>query len=240
MTEGWAGTRDRSWGIRPVGAAEPQPPPEGNFHQFFWLWTPCNFADRSLFFHSNDDGAGEAWNRRAVLVGSNGSERHFADPAFTAEWRCGTRRLEKLTANLDGRTRLTLTPSGPLFAMSGLGYTHPVWGHGLDHCAELAVAHDRLTEAERSWGNPLAMHVQALVTAELVTATAATSASASSNNLSVRTCRAVSPADGPHRMSFPTSRGDDCGVARRRPGTRKLRGLRRTASAPARCATVTA
>lgn len=167
VTEGWAGTRDRSWGIRPVGAAEPQPPPEGNFHQFFWLWTPCNFADRSLFFHSNDDGAGEAWNRRAVLVGSNGSERHFADPAFTAEWRCGTRRLEKLTANLDGRTRLTLTPSGPLFAMSGLGYTHPVWGHGLDH-GGLEVAHDRLSEAERAWGNPLAMHVQALVTAELV------------------------------------------------------------------------
>ena len=24
----WAGTRDRSWGIRPVGAAEPQPPPQ--------------------------------------------------------------------------------------------------------------------------------------------------------------------------------------------------------------------
>ena len=22
----------------------------GNFHQFFWLWTPCNFADRSCSF----------------------------------------------------------------------------------------------------------------------------------------------------------------------------------------------
>ena len=32
------GTRDRSWGIRPVGAPEPQPPPQGNFSQFFWLW----------------------------------------------------------------------------------------------------------------------------------------------------------------------------------------------------------
>lgn len=163
----WAGTRDRSWGIRPVGAAEPQPPPEGNFHQFFWLWTPCNFSDRSLFFHSNDDGAGEAWNRRAVLAGSNGSERHFADPGFAAEWQPGTRRLQKLTANLDGSTRLTLTPAGPLFAMSGLGYTHPVWGHGFDH-GGLEVAHDRLSEAERAWGHPLAMHVQALVTAELV------------------------------------------------------------------------
>ena len=164
---GWAGTRDRSWGIRPVGAAEPQPPPQGNFHQFFWLWTPCNFEDRSLFFHSNDDSEGHAWNRRAVLVGGDGSERHFADPVFVAAWQPGTRRLSKLTADFDQSTRLTLTPSGPVFAMSGLGYTHPVWGHGLDH-GELEVAHDRLSDADRQWGNPLAMHVQALVRAELI------------------------------------------------------------------------
>ena len=163
---GWAGTRDRSWGIRPVGAAEPQPPPQGNFHQFFWLWTPCNFGDRSLFFHSNDDGEGSPWNRRAVLVGANGGERHYADPAFTAEWRPGTRRLSKLTADFDRSTRLTLTPSGLAFSMSGLGYTHPVWGHGFDH-GDLEVAHDSLSEAERTWGNPLAMHVQALVRADL-------------------------------------------------------------------------
>ena len=164
---GWAGTRDRSWGIRPVGAAEPQPPPEGNFSQFFWLWTPCNFAGRSLFFHSNDDGEGSAWNRRAVLVEDNGSERHFADPVFAAEWQPGTRRLSKLTAELGRSTHLTLTPTGPVFAMSGLGYTHPVWGHGFDH-GGLEVAHDSLSEAGRHWGNPLAMHVQALVHAELV------------------------------------------------------------------------
>ncbi len=166
----WAGTRDRSWGIRPIGAAEPQPPPQGNFHQFFWLWTPCNFEDRSLFFHSNDDGEGSPWNRRAVLVGGassdGGGERHYADPAFAAEWQPGTRRLSKLTADFDGSTRLTLIPSGPTFAMSGLGYTHPVWGHGFDH-GGLKVAHDSLSEAERSWGNPLAMHVQALVRADL-------------------------------------------------------------------------
>jgi hypothetical protein len=72
-----------------------------------------------------------------------------------------------MTADLGSGRALTLEPSGPVFAMSGLGYTHPVWGHGLDHGAELAVAHDSLSEAERGWGNPLAMHIQALVTAEL-------------------------------------------------------------------------
>jgi len=165
---GWAGTRDRSWGVRPVGASEPQPPPEGNFSQFFWLWTPCNFGDRSLFFHSNDDGAGSPWNRRAVIASDAGAETHFDAATFAAEWQSGTRRVTKLTADLGGDRRLRLTPSGPVFAMSGLGYTHPVWGHGFDHGPEPAVAHDHLTEAERDWGNPLAMHIQAFTTAELV------------------------------------------------------------------------
>ena len=79
---GWTGTRDRSWGVRPVGAAEPQPPPEGNFNQFFWLWTPCNFDAASLFFHSNDDGVGAPWNRRGVISGDDGTERHFDAPGF--------------------------------------------------------------------------------------------------------------------------------------------------------------
>lgn len=161
------GTRDRSWGVRPVGASEPQPPPEGNFTQFFWLWTPCNFQDRSLFFHSNDDGAGDPWNRRAVIALDGGSEQHFDAATFTADWQSGSRRIAAMTADLGGGRSLRLTPTGPVFAMSGLGYTHPVWGHGLDHGPDVAIAHDRMAEAERGWGNPLAMHIQALVTAEL-------------------------------------------------------------------------
>ncbi|MBL9069289.1 MAG: hypothetical protein JNM03_04785 [Sphingopyxis sp.] len=164
----WSGTRDRSWGVRPVGASEPQPPPEGNFNQFFWLWTPCNFGDRSLFFHSNDDGAGNPWNRRAVIAADDGGvERHFDAATFTADWQARSRRIATMTADLGAGRSLTLTPTGPVFAMSGLGYTHPVWGHGLDHGPEVAVSHDSMAEAERDWGNPLAMHVQAFVTADL-------------------------------------------------------------------------
>ncbi|MGH6651532.1 MAG: hypothetical protein ACREB7_10415 [Sphingopyxis sp.] len=169
---GWTGTRDRSWGIRPVGAAEPQPPPQGNFNQFFWLWTPCNFDHASLFFHSNDDGEGTPWNRRAVIVGdageNGGGETHFDAAAFALDWQAGSRRIAAQRTELGGGRSLTLSPTGPVFAMSGLGYTHPVWGHGFDHGPDLAVAHDSMAEAERGWGNPLAMHIQALVTADLV------------------------------------------------------------------------
>lgn len=163
LADNWGGTRDRSWGIRPIGAAESQPPPQGNFSQFFWLWTPCNFGNASLFFHTNDDGQGTPWNRRAVVASDNGHEQHFDAPRFVIEWEKGTRRAAALTADLGHGHQLTLRPAGPLFAMSGLGYTHPVWGHGLDHGPELAVAFDQLSEAERSPSNPLAMHVQQLV-----------------------------------------------------------------------------
>lgn len=167
VDDSWSGTRDRSWGVRPVGASEPQPPPEGNFTQFFWLWTPCNFEGRSLFFHSNDDREGNSWNRRAVIVGDGGTEQHFDAATFTIGWQPGTRRVARMTAELGGGRSLALAPAGAVFAMSGLGYTHPLWGHGLDHGPELAVAHDMLAETERGWGNPLAMHIQAFVTAEL-------------------------------------------------------------------------
>src|SRR5579871_279088 len=41
--DGFVGTRDRSWGIRPVGARDAQelaPPAPA---QFFWIWSPSNF-----------------------------------------------------------------------------------------------------------------------------------------------------------------------------------------------------
>lgn len=171
LDKSWTGTRDRSWGIRPVGAPEPQPPPEGNFNQFFWLWTPCNFTDRSLFFHSNDDGDGNPWNRRAVLIGDDGTELHFDDARFTVDWQSGTRRVAAMRADLGAGRHLTLTPGDQVFAMSGLGYTHPIWGHGIDHGGD-ALAHDSQSANERRWGNPLAMHIQARVTAELVDGTA--------------------------------------------------------------------
>src|SRR3546814_1953639 len=86
---------------------------------------------------------------------------------LAVQWAAGTRRIARLDTDLGGGRSLTLIPSGPVFAMSGLGYTHPIWGHGLDHGPGLAVAHDRLSEAERGWGHPLALHIQARVTAEL-------------------------------------------------------------------------
>ena len=55
LAGGTVGTRDRSWGVRPIGARDPQPMPGAPMPGFFWQWTPINFADGSLFFHVNND-----------------------------------------------------------------------------------------------------------------------------------------------------------------------------------------
>ena len=65
--EGGLGTRDRSWGVRPIGAADAQPTVPMIAPQFYWLWAPTNFANLSLFFHVNEDERGEAWNSRAAF-----------------------------------------------------------------------------------------------------------------------------------------------------------------------------
>src|SRR3546814_13080453 len=114
----------------------------------------CALPICSLFFHSNDDGAGNPWNRRAVVVGDGGTERHFDAASFDIEWQAGSRRIAAMTAGLGGERRLSLTPAGPVFAMSGLGSPHPPLGHGLDHGPQLAVAPASLHPTHPGRGTP--------------------------------------------------------------------------------------
>lgn len=161
---GWFGTRDRSWGIRPVGAADSQPPP--SVSQFFWLWAPFNFAQHAVFFHTNDDAYGRPWNRRAVIERIGEGPNEFEHPAPALAYHQGTRRLVTTTVELGDGAHMTIRPTERTFYMSGLGYTHPVWGHGRDH-GELEVAGDVLDCASLDDNAPANMHIQALATATL-------------------------------------------------------------------------
>lgn len=163
------GTRDRSWGIRPVGAPDSQPPPIGALPQFFWLWAPLNFEGHASFFHTNDDGAGAAWNRRAVIDALGGQRREFGDPVYKLDYRPGTRRIEEMQAWLcaEEDIEIIVTPTGPELLMSGLGYTHPEWGHGMDHGESLAVAYDTIDTGSADPNDRLHLHIQAFAEAVL-------------------------------------------------------------------------
>ncbi|MCW2796089.1 hypothetical protein [Nocardioides sp.] len=55
----WVGTRDRSWGIRPVGEAEPAgKPADPPFEGMWWLYVPMRFEDYAviLIMQENPDG----------------------------------------------------------------------------------------------------------------------------------------------------------------------------------------
>jgi len=160
------GTRDRSWGIRPVGASEPQPPIGGNLAQFYWLWAPCNFEGHACFAHTNDDAAGEPWNRRSVIAPLDGDLAEADNQAATVEYKPETRRVSKAVFDLSEGRHLVMTPTGQTFYMSGLGYTHPVWGHGMDH-GENDFVYDTIDLAAIDDGNPANLHIQALSKAVL-------------------------------------------------------------------------
>ena len=166
--DAFVGTRDRSWGVRPVGAPDTQPPSQGALPQFFWFWSPCNFDDAVAFSHTNDDGYGRPWNRRAGLTVLGEDPVEFDDVEYDYEWAQGSRRIARLTTSMrtEGReARLVFTPRQN-FYMSGLGYTHPEWGHGRDH-GDYRFAHDDMNTAECSEHDPLYLHIQALSDVEL-------------------------------------------------------------------------
>jgi hypothetical protein len=165
---GFAGTRDRSWGVRPVGAPDPQPPAVPP--QFFWLWAPMQFGRFALFAHTNDDAGGEPWNRSAVLVDcETGAQERLRHPVFHVRHTPGTRRAATAglaAERMDGTPVAVEIRPQAHFQMAGLGYGHPTRGHGLSH-GGLSVAHESWRTADVDPARPMNAHVQALVSARL-------------------------------------------------------------------------
>ena len=65
----------------------------------------------------------------------------------------------------EATTSIEFTPHWN-FYMSGLGYGHPEWGHGLYH-GELAVGYDSFATDDMAPADPGNLHIQAFGTATL-------------------------------------------------------------------------
>lgn len=161
--DGFVGTRDRSWGVRPVGARDAQDIAPPTPPQFYWLWGPSNFEEGAFFFHVNEDAEGQAWNTRAVWTPDGQAAAHLEGRAKLT-WGSGTRHATgaiialshggKPVGEVEYRPDLT-------FYMLGLGYGHPNWGHGMLH-GELVVEREDLTLGTVDPTQPQHLHIQAL------------------------------------------------------------------------------
>ena len=164
--DGFIGTRDRSWGVRPIGARDPQeliPPAPFQFH---WIWSPTNFETGSFFFHRNDDAAGEPWNRRAIWAADGATADDFlegADCSVAIEWKPRARHAARAVVSVnDPRLQRTVVYEPEYeFFMLGLGYGHPKWTHGMAH-GELTVEREDLKLADVDVRQMHHLHVQAV------------------------------------------------------------------------------
>src|SRR3989344_9608080 len=167
---GWVGTRDRSWGIRPVGAPDPQPTPGAGITGFFWQWSPLNFQYRSVYFHINADPDGKPWNTRAVILedGAGPDGGYHTDAATMAtELIPGTRHAKGGVLTIPMEQGAATAKIEPLntFLMKGIGYGGE-WRHGALK-GEMAVARGDIDVANFDPNDMSNLHIQAISKATL-------------------------------------------------------------------------
>lgn len=139
------GTRDKSWGVRPVG--EPQGGAPGlmnNEPGVYWVWCPLNFGDVCTQFGTFEDRDGNPTQvsaDMAPLYSDPADIPALEDPGIIAmtdvahklQWRKGTRLAKAAEfhfADKNGnRYDIEVENAGPVFYMLGVGYNHSEWGH---------------------------------------------------------------------------------------------------------------
>ena len=140
------GSRDRSWGIRPVGEPVPARAPLSK-PQYFWLWAPVNFPGFSTHFDVNECGDGRRWHEVGVIAPNGGAGEMMRTVDYRIEWQPGTRYASSFEYDLlswsGALTTVTLEPIFN-FQMSGIGYAHPEWNHG-SWRGEAAVGGERIS-----------------------------------------------------------------------------------------------
>src|SRR5204862_3399551 len=110
------------------------------------------------------------WHKSACLGGLGDVDaEELAEASSSVVFRRGTRHAESAVLNLRRRggaeIEIALEPSLQ-FAMSGIGYFHPEWGHGV-YTGEDRTGYDVYELASVDETQPLHLHVQAFCRARL-------------------------------------------------------------------------
>jgi hypothetical protein len=134
----WTATRDRSWGIRPVGEADPAGRPSDTEPGIWWIWVPLQFEDFGVHFMVEEDPDGFRTINYAVRFWPAAAGRKVEQlgwPEIDIRYRHGTRYPEGATLHLKTVDRKPLDidiaclTGIPLHLGCGYG-SDPEWNHG--------------------------------------------------------------------------------------------------------------
>ena len=132
----WLGSRDRSWGIRPVGEAEPPGAPgDPPFEGMWWLYVPLQFEDFAIVLIVQEDPDGFRTLNDCTRVWKDGRIEQLGWPLIDVHYASGTRTPTGATIRcttpegkplvLEVESRLAV----PLHVGGGYG-GDPDWIHG--------------------------------------------------------------------------------------------------------------
>jgi hypothetical protein len=134
--DAWTGSRDRSWGIRPVGEGEPagrngDEPLDG----FWWLYAPLRFDDFAVVVIVQERADGFRTLNDATRVWPDGRVEQLGWPRVDIRYRSGTRHPEHASIHCttpDGKPLAIEVDTVTSVALNvGAGYSgDPDWGHG--------------------------------------------------------------------------------------------------------------
>ncbi|MER6513384.1 hypothetical protein ABT158_41705 [Nonomuraea sp. NPDC001636] len=157
----WLGTRDRSWGVRPVGEPEPPGIQANDPGTFYWLYTPMKFDDHAILCIIQEDHRGRRLLEEAVRVWTDGREEEYLGrPDYRPVYAPGTRDVVDAVIAFSppgGRPfEVRCTPVLPVHLMAGTGYgLEPDWRHGMyqgPRTVVQAVTYRLPDDAARMWG----------------------------------------------------------------------------------------
>lgn len=140
----WGGSRDRSWGIRPVGEKEPPGIQEGvSSMGGMWNYMPIMFDDHAILYMCNEEANGLRPLEEGVRVWSDPGRpaEILGRPEHEHRMTPGTRMLEGSTIRFPAvGIELECEPMHTNFVAIGTGYGLDAdWGHGRYQGPELVV-----------------------------------------------------------------------------------------------------
>ena len=143
--DSWWGTRDRSWGVRPVGEEEPAGIRTEGQMVGFWNYVPMQFEDHSILYMVNEhaDGTRVLEEATRIWADPDRAPEYLGRPEHQAVVTSGTRHIESSTLSFPdapgGAFEIQVTPLLDCWLMLGTGYgLEPDWRHGM-YQGELVV-----------------------------------------------------------------------------------------------------